>query len=277
MSDIETAFERFLTVQAPVYGARIAMALVLAVVGLLIAGWVGGGVRRMSERSARIDPTLVPFLTKLARWSVLAVTLVAVLDKFGVETTSVIAFLGAAGLAIGLALKDTLGDVAAGIALLILRPFRVGDAVSIGGTLGTVEAIDLFETRLITFDGVPVIMPNGNVRSALVQNYSQAARRRIDLSIGVGYGSDLGVATAALLDVAAKEPRVLADPEPYVRVQNLGESSVDILFRVWTLPADFFDTKLDLTRAIKERLDVEGVEIPFPQRDLHVIERKSAA
>ena len=252
-------------------GLNVVGAVAILVVGWVVAGWVERLVRSSTKRNARIDATLATVFARVARWGVLAFTLIAVLDRFGVQTTSLVALLGAAGLAIGLALQGALSNVAAGVMILGLRPFRIGDAVDIGGSMGLVEDVGLFATKLRSFEGVPIFMPNGRIWGNEIKNFSGAERRRIDLTVGVGYGDDLDRALGALRAVVAAEPRVLADPEPLVKVNGLGDSAVDLLVRVWTLPADFLATQMDLTKAVKERLDAEGISIPFPQRDVHYV------
>jgi small conductance mechanosensitive channel len=258
------------------YLPSVLAAVAILIVGYVVAGWVASLIRRGSERTGRISPTLVAPLSKTARLAVLIVMLMAALDQVGVDTTSFLALLGALGLGVGLALKDTIADVAAGVALLILRPFDVGEAIDTGGTLGTVVSVGLFQTEMLTFDGVPVTLSNTAVRNSTISNFSRAEKRRIDLTIGIGYADDIAKAKAALEDVLAKESRILSDPPTLVNVIELGDSSVNLLVRGWTQPADFFDTKLDLTRAIKERLDAEHINIPFPQRDIHVIKGDAA-
>lgn len=254
------------------YAVNAGAALAILIIGWIIAGWVGSIVRRASTRSGRISPTLVPLFAKLTRLTILAVVILAALNKVGVETSGVFAMLGAAGLAVGLALKDTVADVAAGIFLLVLRPFDVGEAVDIGGNGGMVSAIDIFQTKLTSFDGVPVVLNNSSVRGAVIQNYSRAEKRRIDLEIGISYGDDIGKAIAAITQVLEADQRVLKDPAYFVNTTSLGDSAVVILTRCTTLAADFWSTKCDLTRAIKEKLDQEGVSIPFPQRDVHMFQ-----
>jgi small conductance mechanosensitive channel len=265
------SLRRALTQFAADYALRIAGAIAILFVGLIVASWAARSVRAFASRRKSVDPTLVPLLTRLVRWAVLAVTLVAVLDKFGVETSSLLTMIGAAGLAIGLALKDIVADVAAGIVLLVLRPFGVGDAVDIDGCLGVVDEIDVFETRLTSFDGVPIVVPNSKVRGSRIQNFTRAEKRRMDLTIGIAYSDDIDQARRAIEEVLGQEPRVLADPEPLVNVTALGESSVDLLVRAWTAPADFFVTQLDLQRQIKQKLDHVGISIPFPQREVRLL------
>lgn len=244
------------------YAVNIGGALAILIVGWLIAGWFGGFVRRTTTRSARISPTLIPLFAKLTRLAVLSVVILAALHRVGVETSGLFAMLGAAGLAVGLALKDTVSDVAAGIVLLVLRPFDIGDAVNIGANGGVVNAIDIFQTRLTSFDGVPLAINNSAVRTAVVQNFSRAQQRRIELNLSIGYGEDLGKAIKVISAVLEAEPRVLKTPAYLVNTKALGDSAVIILARCTTKAADFEGTLFDLTRALKERLDHEGICIP---------------
>jgi len=253
-------------------GLDLVAAAVILILGWIVAGWAATVVRRAAARSGRLDETVTTVLSRLARWTVLAFTVIAVLGRFGVQTTSLVALLGAAGLAVGLALQGALSNVAAGVLLLALKPFRVGDAVDIGGTAGVVDDMGLFVTRLTSFDGVPLFLPNSSVWGRQLSNYSQAGRRRNDLIVGIGYGDDVARAMAVLQELVKGEERALEDPAPLVAVESLGDSSVNLLLRYWTAPGDFFATKLDMTRAVKERFDAEGISIPFPQRDLHVVE-----
>ncbi len=253
-------------------GVDLVAAVVILIVGWILAGWAGAVVRRAASGSGRLDGTVATVLGRVARWTVLAFTVIAVLGRFGVQTTSLVALLGAAGLAIGLALQGALSNIAAGVLLLALKPFRVGDAVDISGTAGVVDDMGLFVTRLTSFDGVPLFVPNSNVWGKQVSNYSQAGRRRNDLVVGIGYGDDVARAMAVLQELVADEPRALQDPAPLVAVESLGESSVNLLLRYWTAAGDLFATRFDLTRAVKERFDAEGISIPYPQRDLHVVE-----
>lgn len=251
-------------------GLRIVAALVILAAGWVVAGWVTRAVRTASERSGKLDETLAPLFAKIARLSVLAVTMVMALDKLGVDTTSIIAFMGAMGIAVGLALKDTISDLASGIVLLVLRPRSVGEAVDIGGEGGVVKAIDLFETKLETFDGIPLVMPNSRVRGNIIKNFSRAQRRRIDLTVGVAYEADVGRAIDVVNTAVRADPRILADLDLLVNVTDLSDSSVDLLVRVWVNAPDFFVAKLDLTKAIKLALDQAGISIPYPKRDIIV-------
>ncbi|WP_437306812.1 mechanosensitive ion channel family protein [Sorangium sp. So ce388] len=252
------------------HGASVASALVIGFVGWTAAAWTARSVRSLGKRWTQVDVTLIPVLASLSRLTLLTVTAMAVLERFGVDTKSLLAVLGAAGLTIGLALKDTLSDVAAGLVILVLRPFDVGDAVEVDGTSGVVDAIDVFQTKLTSFDGVPITLPNSKVRSAKIQNFTRAQRRRMDLTIGVSYSADLTRAIATLRDVLSNEPRVLPEPAPSVDVVELADEKVNLLVRAWTLPADFFPARLELTRHLKERLDAEGIVVPMPQREMHI-------
>lgn len=257
------------------HAVTLGVAVGILVVGFIAARWAASLVRRLAERGD-LSPTLTPVFAKVARVAVLVMALMAALGKLGIDTSGLLAALGAAGLAIGLALKDTISDVASGLVLIALRPFDVGDAVDIAGTLGTVEGIDTFQTRILSFDGVPIVLGNASVRASKIVNYSRAKKRRIDLTIGIGYGDDIGKARAAIEDVLAREARVLKDEAVLVNVTALADSSVNLLVRCWTAPGDFFDTQLDLQRAIKERLDTEKISIPFPQRDVHLFKSDAA-
>jgi small conductance mechanosensitive channel len=244
------------------YTVNAAGALTILVVGYILAGWFASLVRRASQRSSHISPTLIPLLAKLTRLGVLSVVILAALNRVGVETSGVFAMLGAAGLAIGLALKDTVSDVAAGIMLLVLRPFDIGDAVNIGSNGGVVNAIDIFQTRLTSFDGVPFVINNSAVRTAVIQNFSRAATRRIEISVAIGYEDDIGKAIAAIRSVLQAESRVLPSPAPVVNSKALSESAVTILARCTTKASDFESTLFDLNRAIKERLEQEDISLP---------------
>jgi small conductance mechanosensitive channel len=253
-------------------GLDLVAAIVILIIGSILAGWAAAIVRRVADRNGRLDRTVVTLLGRLARWTVLAFTVIAVLGRFGVQTTSLVALLGAAGLAVGLALQGALSNVAAGVLLLALRPFRVGDAVDIAGTAGVVDDMGLFVTRLTSFDGVPQFVPNSSVWGKQISNFSQAGTRRNDLIVGIGYGDDIGAAMGVLKELVEGEARALQDPAPLVAVESLGDSSVNLLLRYWTKAGDFYATKLDLTRAVKERFDRDGISIPFPQRDLHLVD-----
>ena len=253
------------------YGLELIAALMILVFGWWLAGRVQKLILRALDRLPRMDATLKPFLSSLARYAIIAVTLVAVLARLGVETTSIIAVLGAAGLAIGLALQGTLQNIAAGIMLLVLRPFKVGDYIDAGGISGTVDQIGLFTTDMTTFDGVYQSVPNSSLWNTSILNYSRLPTRRMDVPVGIAYEDDVERAMALLLEHLKQDERVLEDPAPQVLVTNLGESSVDLSLRCWSERSNFWALKFELNKKVKLWLDAEGISIPFPQRDVHLI------
>jgi small conductance mechanosensitive channel len=237
----------------------------------MIAKTLSGITRRSLTKSKHVDEMLSGFFAKLVKYLVMAVDIIAVLNQFGVQTTSLIAVLGAAGLAIGLALQGTLSNVAAGVMLLIFRPFKIGQYVEIGGQGGTVKELSLFTTELATPDNVQVIMPNASVWGSPVVNYSHHDTRRIDFILGISYDDDIDKALAAAKHVVDAEARVLPDPEPMFVVSELADSSVNLIARIWVNAPDYWAVKFDLTKRFKEHLEAEGLSIPFPQRDVHLI------
>ena len=248
------------------YSFSVLGAIILVVVGYVIAGLVERGIRRALNGIRGFDATLSQFFSTIARYAVLALVLVMVLGQFGVQTASIIAAIGAIGLAIGLALQGTLQNIAAGIMLLVLRPFRVGEYVQVGEVAGTVEDIGLFASRLRTADGVYLLAPNSTLWNQPVLNFSRNAARRTDIKIGIGYEDDIALALQTLLDLARQEPRVKDNPAPEAFVGALGASTVDVTLRFWTTTADNFATNVELTRAAKLAFDDKGISIPFPQQ-----------
>jgi small conductance mechanosensitive channel len=247
------------------YAINILVAIIILGAGFWASGWAGNLIRHMAMKYPQLDVTLFGFLASLARWVIVAVTIIVVLGQFGVETTSLIALIGVAGLAIGLALQGTLSNLAAGVMLLIFRPFKVGDFITAGGHSGTVEEISLFTSSLISPDNVLTIVPNGDIWSGAVTNFSARDTRRLDLVFGVSYGSDLRAAEQALRDVIAEDDRILSEPaEPFVAVTDLGASSVDFTIRVWCATSDYWALRFHMLQAVKETFDARGIEIPFP-------------
>ncbi|MDA0305341.1 MAG: mechanosensitive ion channel [Proteobacteria bacterium] len=253
------------------YGVDIVGAIALLVIGWIIAGWVRRGVRHGLDRIPQMDETLKPFLAKLVWYVIMIFVLVAVLNQFGVQTASIITVLGAAGLAIGLALQGMLGNIAAGVMLLFLRPFNVGDYVDAGGIAGTVVEIGLFNTEIKTNDGLCLIVPNSKIWSSPITNFSRNPTRRFDIEVGIGYDDDADGALALLMGLMTNDARVLGDPEPLVFVKSLGDSAVIINLRGWTMSGDYWDTVWSLNKSIKADLQAAGYSIPFPQRDLHIV------
>lgn len=253
------------------YGLNVIGAILILIIGKIIANWVQSRVASWLGKSSKVDDTLTGFLSNLARYVVLIATVLAVLAQFGIETTSLIAVLGAASLAIGLALQGTLSNVAAGVMLLFFRPFKTGDVVETAGIKGSVKSITLFVTELATPDNVQILVPNSQVWGTIVKNYSHHATRRVDLVMGIDYGDDIDKAQSVVQQVVKADSRVLADPAPMVVVGNLGESSVDLTIRVWCQASDYWPVKFDLTKTLKQRFDVEKLSIPFPQRTIHMV------
>jgi small conductance mechanosensitive channel len=251
------------------WGLRVIGALAVLIIGRIVAGAVRAGVRRMLERT-RTDKTLVPFLASIAYYLVMAFVVIAVLGLFGIPTASLIAVLGAAGLAVGLALQGTLSNVGSGVMLLIFRPFKLGDYVDAGGTAGTVKEIGLFSTIMNTPDNVRITVPNSAVFGQVITNYSTNDTRRNDLVIGIGYGDDIGTAIRTIQGVLDADSRVLKDPAAVIAVGELADSSVNLLVRPWCRKEDYWDLQWHLIRTIKEKLEAAGCSIPFPQRDVHM-------
>ena len=253
------------------YGLKVIGAILILIVGKMVANWVQKRVAAWLSRSGKFDATLQGFLSNLARYVVLIATFLAVLGQFGIETTSLIAVLGAASLAIGLALQGTLSNVAAGVMLLVFRPFKAGDFVETAGIAGSVKTITLFITELATPDNVQILVPNSQVWGSIVKNFSHHTTRRVDFVLGIDYGDDIDKAQSVVQEVVKADSRVLADPAPMVVVGNLGESSVDLTIRVWCQAGDYWPVKFDLTKTFKQRFDAEKLNIPFPQRTIHMV------
>lgn len=274
MNDILQRYTEHLPALLIAWGSNLAGALITLVIGFTVAGWAGRLVRRAMARSGKIDPIFHPLVGKVVRLAIMVFTIIAVLGRFGVETASLIAAIGAAGLAVGLALQGTLSNVAAGVMLLLLRPFKIGDAVNVGGSVYIIDSIGFFACRAHLPDGPKAFLPNAEIWGKTLINLSETAQdlRRIDQTYGIAYGDDIDTAIAILSRVVADEARIRTDPAPLIKVQALGESSVDILLRVWTARADWWDTQLDLLKTAKQQLEAGGITIPFPQRELHLIQ-----
>jgi small conductance mechanosensitive channel len=251
------------------YGLEIVGGIVILIVGWIIANWVSRRVARYLERSEKIDSTLKPIFVTGTKVLILVFTVLAVLSKFGVETTSIIALVGTIGLAIGLALQGTLSNIASGIMLLVLRPFNIGDAVDLNGTMGVVDEIGLFVTEMHSFDNIYISMPNSKVWGNKIENLTKNPTRRVDMEFGIHYDDDMQKAKSIINEIVSNDERVLAEPEPLIAVGTLADSSVNIRVRPWTQNENVWPLRYDLTQRIKERFDEENITIPFPQRDVH--------
>lgn len=254
------------------HGLSLLGAVVILVVGWMIANWSARKVRDRLSVSDRFDDTLVPVMGQSVRIMVLVVTILAVLGQFGIQTTSIIAVLGAAGLAVGLALQGTLSNVASGMMLLILRPFKIGDVVDISGTLGVVDEIGLFTTEMHSFDNLGIVMPNTQVWGSKIVNYTKFDIRRVDMEFGIGYGDDMDKAMKLIKEILDADERILTEPETLLAVATLGDSSVGIRVRPWTQTSEVWPVYYDLTKKVKESFDQNGISIPFPQRDVHLFQ-----
>ena len=258
------------------YGLKIVAAIVIFIVGR----WVAKAVRRLAVKmmtKANLEETLISFVGNLTYVALLVFVIIAALNQLGVQTTSFIAIIGAAGLAVGLALQGSLANFAAGVLMIIFRPFKVGDYVEAAGVAGVVEEIEIFTTQLRTPDNKTIIIPNAGITGGNITNYSAKDTRRVDMVIGVGYGDDLKKVREILEDVLAKDDRVLDDPAPTIGVLELGDSSVNFAVRPWVKTADYWGAYFGLTETVKRRFDQEGIAIPFPQRDVHLYEHKEEA
>ncbi len=251
------------------HGPSVIYALVILLAGLFVCRVIRAGVRKALTR-AKVDATLVPFVSKMVYYLGLTFVMVFVLARFGIETTSIIAVLGGAALAVGLALQGTLSNFAAGVMLLLFRPFEVGHVVDAGGTTGKVIEIGVFSTTLHSPDNVKIIVPNSSVYGAIIKNFSANDTRRNDIVMGIDYGDDVGAAMEVIKRVLDADDRVLRDPEPLIAVGELADSSVNILVRPWCKAEDYWALRFDLLRTLKEQLEAAGCSIPFPQTDVHL-------
>jgi len=252
-------------------GTNLVVAIVIVLVGIWLAGFVKKLIISMSKKYERLDETLFSFFGSMARYAILAFTAIIVLERFGVETTSLVAIIGAASLAIGLALQGALSNLAAGVMLLMFRPFKIGDFIEGADTFGKVSAITLFTTDIETFDHQHIIIPNSSVWGAKIINHSHYPVRGVDMTVGVSYNADLKKAQKVILDTLAANEHVLADPAPFVEVETLNDSSVDFLLRPYCNGDNYFDVRYSVPQQIKEALDKAGIEIPFPQRVVHMV------
>jgi small conductance mechanosensitive channel len=259
-----------------VWGLKVVAALAIFIIGRWIAKLVRGGIKRAMEK-ANVESIITGFVSNIAYIGLLAFVVVAALGQLGIQTTSFIAILGAAGLAIGLALQGSLANFAAGFLMIIFRPFKVGDFIEGAGVAGVVEEIQVFTTTLKTGDNKIIIVPNAKLSGDNIINYSAQETRRVDMTVGVAYNADLSKVREVLLDIISKDTRILAEPAPLVAVAELADSSVNFVVRVWVKSGDYWGVKFDATETIKNRFDAEGIGIPFPQRDIHIVSGSVAA
>lgn len=257
-----------------VYGMRVVSAVVIFILGRWVAMAVRGVISRLMTRY-KVDQTLNTFVTSLGYMALLAFVVIAALNQLGIQTASFIAVLGAAGLAVGLALQGSLSNFAAGVLMIIFKPFKSGDYIEGGGAAGTVDEISIFTTHLSTPDNKTVIVPNAKMMGDNITNYSTKGTRRVDFTFGIGYGDDIDKARSVIQSIIDRDDRVMKEPEPVIVVSALADSSVNFAVRVWTLSSDYWGFYFDTTEAVKKAFDAENISIPFPQRDVHIIEKSA--
>ena len=258
------------------WGLEVLGAMAVLFLGRIAAKWARRSVRAVLERG-KMDPTLVPFVSSLVYHLVMAFVVIAVLGMVGIQTASLVAVLGAAGLAVGLALQGTLSNFASGVMLLVFRPFHRGDYVEAAGVAGSVETVGIFTTTLTTPDNVGVVIPNSAVWGRTIKNYAANPTRRVDMVVGISYSDDIQVAIDTITRILREDARVLTDPEPVVAVNELADSSVNLAVRPWCKREDYGSLRFALTRSFKEELERAGCSIPFPQHDVHMHEVADSA
>jgi small conductance mechanosensitive channel len=250
-------------------GPNLIAAIAIVVFGRWLVQWVAILIRKALTKSG-MDLTLIHFLEKVVFYTLLIAIFIAAADQVGIKTTSFLAILGAAGLAVGLALKDSLSNFASGVMLILFTPFKVGDAVTAGGVSGSVVRIDLFYTIINTWDNQKVIVPNSKITSDNITNINANPTRRIDLTIGIGYDDDVDEAKSILQQLVQEDPRILADPKPQIALAEFGDSSINIVVRPWVATHEYWNVRFDLLDRIKQVFDERNITIPYPQRDIHL-------
>jgi small conductance mechanosensitive channel len=256
-------------VYASEYGLKIISAILIFVVGKWAVKKISVFITKLMQKS-NIDETLIKFSESIVYFALLLMVVLASLNALGINTTSFIAVLGAASLAIGLALQGSLANIGAAVLIIIFRPFRVGDFVDAGGAVGVVENINLFSTIMKTGDNKTIIIPNSSIVGGIITNYSQKETRRVDLTFGIGYEDDLKLAKETLIEIVNADERVLKDPEPFVAVSELADSSVNFVVRVWVKSTDYWGVYFDTIEKVKLTFDEKGISIPYPQMDVHL-------
>lgn len=249
---------------ALVWGLKVVYAAAVLIGGIWLAYFISRFARAQADKHPRIDSTLAAFLSRMVRYAIIIIVVIVVLQMFGVQTASLVAILGASALAVGLALQGTLGNVASGIMIAIIRPYHIGDFVEINGKEGQVTDLDLFFTEIATLDDRRVLVPNGQAVSNPITNFTTKGRRRVVIVFGVGYEDDLDQVFAVMEQVMTADPRALADPKPWFGVESLGDFAVNVSARVWTTTNDYFAYRADMIKAVKEAFDREGIDLPYP-------------
>lgn len=253
------------------YGMKIIAAVVIIVVGLWISKIIKNCFVKTLQKK-EVDPTLVGFFASMLHGGLVIFVVISAISKLGVQTTSFVAVIGAAGLAVGLALQGSLSNFAAGILLILFKPFKVGNFVKAGGEAGVIVEVGIFTTEMKTPDNVQIIIPNATIMGSAITNVSAHPTRRIDMTLGVGYGDDLNKAKKIMEGLLSTDERVLKDPVVTIAVANLGVSSVEFVIRPWVNSADYWAVRSDFIKAVKEKFDAEGISIPYPQSDVHLFQ-----
>jgi len=264
-----------LSLKAYELGLEYAPKLALAIVTLLLGLWIIRGITKLTQVSmerSKVDPTLIPFMSSLVSWALKVLLFISVASMIGIATTSFIAVLGAAGLAIGLALQGSLANFAGGVLVMIFKPYKVGDLIESQGHLGVVKEVQIFNTILLSPQSKRIIIPNGAVSNGSIVNFTAEGLIRVDLSVGVSYSADIDQTKAVLMDVLVTNEKVLQDPAPFVGVSEMADSSVNFAVRPHCLPEHYWDVYFDINEAVKKALDKNAISIPFPQRDVHLIQ-----
>jgi small conductance mechanosensitive channel len=261
---------------AAIYGVRIITAVIIFLVGWWVAKAIAAGLAKVMRR-AKVDETLVGFIRNLAYFAMLMFVIIAAIDRLGVQTTSLVAVLGAAGLAVGFALQGTLSNFGAGVLIIMFKPFKAGDFIQAGGEMGTVKKVSIFNTILGSPDNRKIIVPNSKVISDAITNFSDVDMRRVDMVFGISYEDNIKTAKDVLMNLITSDQRVLKDPAPVVAVSELADSSVNLVCRPWVRPEDYWGVHFDTLEKGKAGLEAAGITIPFPQTDVHLFEEKKAA
>ncbi len=257
------------------YGLPIVWAIVIFIVGRIVARILSNGVAKMMTKS-KVDETLVKFTKSMIYAALMIFVSLAAIGKLGIETTSFAAILAAAGLAIGFALQGTLGNFAAGFMLILFRPFKVGDFVEAGGVTGIIEEVQIFSTKMKSLDNKEITVPNGQIVGSTIVNYSAKETRRVDLVFGVSYNDDLKKVRIVLEDILNSDARILKNPAPTIGVLELADNSVNFAVRPWVKSDDYWPVLFDIQEAVKLRFDAEGISIPYPQQDVHIVNKTAA-
>jgi len=273
--DIDKLYNTAIT-WASEYSLKVLAAILILIVGRWLARKIAGLLAKVLKKNG-IDVTLTGFLQNITYYALLVLVLIAAAGQLGINTTSFLTIVGAAGLAVGLALKDSLSNFASGVMLVLFRPFKVGDVVEAGGVKGKVVTINIFNTVLNTPDNQRIIVPNSGITSSVITNVNANPTRRIDLVAGIGYEDDIALAKKVLNEIVQADNRILEDPGPTIAVSELADSSVNFVVRPWVKTTEYWDVYFDLTEQIKLRFDAEGISIPYPQQDLHLFHEEKTA